>query len=447
MRMPAQIFAKRVISRFFRNSDGATTVVFGVSAIVMMATIGLAIDVARYYNMASKMQDAIDAAALTGAKLLGDDSQSDSDVKSVVLSNYTSAMTQAGVKYNQIAPLAITIDRDKSSVSAVSHVQVRSIFGPLINTPKMTDIVRDTNAVFQMNQIELAMVLDITGSMNDNNKLADMKVAATDVVDVLLDTAINEKSIRIAIAPYAASVNAGAYAATVSSTPPPTTTCTGFWFFGLGCKTTGGVDVDTCVIERQGAQASTDAAPVGVDQLPGVPSLPYGNYSCPQSTVVPLLGKSQAATLKSVINGYLASGSTAGHIGTAWGWYLLSPEWDDVFTGDSAPEPYGQASVTKSMIMMTDGLFNTSYLSGASTDIATQTEESYQQFRSLCDGAKGKGIVIYTVGFALSDARARSELESCASAPANFYDAQTGAQLKDAFKAIADKLNSLRVAS
>ncbi|MFN0219363.1 MAG: pilus assembly protein TadG-related protein [Hyphomicrobium sp.] len=433
-------------SAFLRDTAGATTLIFAVSTILLMATIGLAIDVGRYYNIASKMQDAIDAAALTGAKLLGDDSQSNDDITKIVRSNYNAAMMRAGVDFVETAPLNVTIDRDHSSVSAVSSVQVRSYFGPLINEPKMTKIVRDTNAVYEMNQIELSMVLDITGSMNVNNKLADLKVAATDIIDILHANAIHEKSVRIAIAPYSASVNAGALASVVSSTPT-TETCSGFWFFGSACKTSTGVDMDTCVIERQGGNAFSDAAPVGIDKLPSPPSLPYGNYSCPQATVVPLLGKSQSTMLKSIVSSYAASGSTAGHIGVAWGWYLLSPEWDDVFATESKPEPYGKDKVSKSIIMMTDGLFNTSYQTGGSTDANMQIEESYAQFRSLCDGIKAKGVTIYTVGFDLADARATAQLESCASTASNFYDAKTGAELKQAFKSIADKLNQLRVAS
>ena len=97
------------------------------------------------------------------------------------------------------------------------------------------------------------------------------------------------------------------------------------------------------------------------------------------------------------------------------------------------------------MIIMTDGIFNTSYLTG-STDPVTQANESYAQFDALCAAIKGKGIKIYTVGFDLSDARALSELQNCASGAAYFFDAKTGADLKAAFKAIAQKLNTLRVA-
>lgn len=159
-----------------------------------------------------------------------------------------------------------------------------------------------------------------------------------------------------------------------------------------------------------------------------------------------LQGKSQKDVVNSTIDSYTASGATAGHIGSAWGWYLLSPEWSSVL-GSSAPANYDDDEVEKHMIIMSDGEFNTSYLSGGATDPATQSNESYAQFKALCNGIKGKGITVYTVGFDLTSPRALSELESCASSPENFFDAKTGAQLKQSFETIAKKLNTLRLAS
>ncbi len=70
----------------------------------------------------------------------------------------------------------------------------------------------------------------------------------------------------------------------------------------------------------------------------------------------------------------------------------------------------------------------------------------YAQFDSLCANIKASGITVYTVGFDLNDVNALAHLETCASSADSFYDVKTGKQLKDAFKAIADRLGNLRVA-
>ena len=350
-------------------------------------------------------------------------------------------MSKAGVHATDLAAPTIRIDRVTNTVEVEGNARLPAmIAGMLANSN--SDVRRTSKVMFDMKKVELSMVLDITGSMNSNNKLADLKVAAKDVIDELYNGSISEDGVRIALAPYSASVNAGDLASAVTNVPSTTT-----WDWAgyrWQCKDTAGVDQDTCVVERQGANAATDAAPVGPDKLPNVASPAPANYFCPASTVLGLQGKSQKDVVKNTIDTYVAAGGTAGHIGTAWGWYLLSPEWAGVL-GSSAPKAYGQDDVNKSMIIMTDGIFNTSYLTG-STDPVTQANESYAQFDALCAAIKGKGIKIYTVGFDLSDARALSELQNCASGSSFFFDAKTGADLKAAFKAIAQKLNTLRVA-
>jgi len=392
----------------------------------------------------SRMQAALDAAALAGAKLLPDETVDDAMLMEIVTANFMASMAEVGVKANALQQPTVKIDRSNNTVEVIGAAQLPATLTPIVSAPDKVDLNLTSRVVFDVKRVELAMVLDITGSMAWNNKLADMKVAAKDVIDELYNTSLTEDGIRIALAPYSASVNAGDLAAVVTSAPA-TTSCQRYGY-QWRCTNQAGGEQDTCAIERQGSNAATDAAPVGADRLPNVPTKPYGNYVCPSATVLPLQTKSQRNTVKATIDSYEASGATAGHIGSAWGWYLLSPEWASVL-GASAPAPYSAKNVEKTMIIMSDGEFNTSYLSGGHTDAVTQSNESYNQFKALCDGIKGKHVTVFTVGFDLTNARALNELESCASSSSHFFDAKTGAQLKQAFKDIAKRLNTLRVAS
>lgn len=435
---------RALVSRFSDDTRGSISILFGLSCIVLFGLIGLALDSSRYYNYMSRLQAALDAAALAGAKVLPDETVNDAGLEEVIVANYMASMALTGVKANALPRPTIKIDRARNTVEITGTANLPATLSPIITSNGDVDISLTSRVVFDMKKVELAMVLDITGSMNSNNKLADMKAAAKDVVDELYNGSLSENGVRIALAPYSASVNAGALAPIVTDVPPATS-CRRVWH-SWQCTTAAGVDQDTCVIERKGPNAATDAAPVGSDRLPNVPTTPYGNYNCPAATVLPLQGKSEIDDVKETIDSYAASGATAGHIGSAWGWYLLSPEWSSVL-GASAPAPYEDDDVEKTIIIMSDGEFNTSYLSGGSTDPATQSNESYQQFQALCQGMKAKNLRVYTVGFDINNARALSELASCASSPENFFDAKTGAQLKQAFKDIAKKLNTLRVAS
>lgn len=434
------------VRKFNGDQGGSVAILFAVSIIALMLVAGLAIDSARFHNVSGRMQAALDAAVLAGAKLLSDETSTVADIENMTQAHFSAAIQTIGVNSSDIQPLTISVDRTASEVSANATAQMPSFFSRLAGIAPMTTINQTSKVVYSMQPIELSMVLDVTGSMNNNNKISDMKVAAKDVIDALYSTALSDSSVRIAVAPYSASVNAGGLASAVTNVPA-TTSCSTNWWSGTRCQTVAGVDADTCVVERQGLNAATDAAPVGADQLPNVPTTPYGNYTCPAATVIPLMGKSHVANIKGTIDSYVAGGATAGHIGTAWGWYMLSPEWAGVLPAASAPKPYSDKSVMKAMIIMTDGLFNTSYLSGGSTSPGQQMTESYAQFDALCDGIKSKDITIYTVGFDLSDPTALGELQKCASGAPNFFDAKTGADLKKAFKDIAEKLTTMRVAS
>ena len=431
-------------SRSFATDErGTVAVIFGLSIAFLLMIAGLAIDTARFHDVSSRMQAALDASTLAGAKLLADENSTIADIENMAQAHFDAAMQTIGVKTTSMSHLTVSVDRNTSSVSTSVAATLPSLFGKIANVAPLTIINQTSKVIYAMTPIELSMVLDITGSMNNNNKIADMKSAAKDVIDTLFKDALSDNSVRIAVAPYSASVNAGALAAAASAAPPSVIVCNAK---GKNCQDAGGVDVDSCVIERTGINAATDAGPFGADKLPNVPVTPYGNYTCPPSTVIPLTGKSEVATLKSTIDGYVAGGSTAGHIGTAWGWYLISPDWAGVLPPASAPKPYGDKTVMKSMIIMTDGLFNTSYINGGSTSAAQQMTESYAQFDALCAGIKAKDITVYTVGFDLSDPTALGELQNCASGANNFFDAKTGADLKKAFKEIADRLTTMRVA-
>src|SRR5262249_4910272 len=124
-----------------------------------------------------------------------------------------------------------------------------------------------------------------------------------------------------------------------------------------------GTDVfqsSTCVSERTGANAATDAAP-GAGQYLG---FNYASPSNPCDTgvgVIPLTTDTSA--LHTRINGLQAAGSTAAQVGVAWGWYTLSPTFG-LWTGSSAPAAYNQQRTQKIAVLMTDGAFNSAYCNG-----------------------------------------------------------------------------------
>lgn len=211
-----------------------------------------------------------------------------------------------------------------------------------------------------------------------------------------------------------------------------------------------------CVSERTGGEAYTDVAPG---------TAPVGRvYStgCNSEPILPLT--SVRSDLENRIGALKAAGNTAGQIGIGWGWYLVSPNFGSIFTGEGRPAPHDRSKTLKAVVLMTDGEFNAPYCQdvaantgGSSTSriYCTATNGSpFQQSVKLCEGMKAQNIVVYTVGFGLSTNRGKSGvdtaievMETCATnKDTHFFMANSGTDLRDAFKAIGRDITRLRIA-
>ena len=413
------------LARWRHDQQGSVAVIYGLMLSVMMLGLVTAVDYGRAATVSQKVALALDAAALAGAKLLDSDTASDADILAAAQAYFVASTSHLAVGNVGLGTMTASIDRAAGADTTHVTGQVTSLFGQSVGITTLP-IDRSATVVYKLRQVELAMALDITGSMAEVpvgdvlSKVESLKVAAGIVVDTLFDQAINERGVRIAIAPFSASVNAGSYTSLVAVTPT------------------------SCVVERSGINNATDATPAGADMLPTLDSL-GATGTCPTPAITPLSGRSRRANIKSAIQGFTPDGSTAGHIGTAWAWYMLSPAWSGIFTGSNQPAAYSDRNTSKNIVIMTDGLFNTSYLTGLAAGSAPATAESYTEFNALCANIKAQGINIYTIGFGLNDAAAATELQNCASSAGNFFAAANGAQLQSAFETIVTKLNALRV--
>lgn len=197
---------------------------------------------------------------------------------------------------------------------------------------------------------------------------------------------------------------------------------------------------------------------------------PDGNSlnSCITNEIVPLT--SVKDTLHDDTTGLVAAGSTAGHVGLAWGWYLLSHDFTaDLFASGSEsiaadPDVEGAEPVMKVLVLMTDGLFNTNYCNGvvaknadsvagsSSQRINCDGVNSTTQGTELCDDIADDGIIIYTVAFALYEITndtdretVRSMLANCATDDGGAYEATDGDDLLEAFRSIGRNISNLRL--
>ncbi len=215
------------------------------------------------------------------------------------------------------------------------------------------------------------------------------------------------------------------------------------------------LETSTCVSERTGAQAYTDASPGSARVGRNYPST-SGN-PCPSATILPL--SSNRSTLKSLISGLSVTGSTAGQIGMAWGWYAVSPNFNTLWPGSPAGA-YEPEDTLKAVIIMTDGEFNTLYNSGVIAQNAgagsggtgdkinqnATNGSPFTQGAALCNAMKAQGVIVYTVGFQISaGGNAANLLANCATSPAHAHLPTSGSDLSEAFAAIGRDISKLRI--
>jgi hypothetical protein len=347
-------------------------------------------------------------------------------------------------------------------------------------------------------------MLDVTGSMCDPcTKIDAAKSAAKDLIDIVVWDDQSQYTSRVALAPFAEAVNVGTDLAPLvrgtvtnnSQGSPQVLNCasmsntstqpTNKWIryprtTSGTCRDSGNNATPTntwqisskCVTERIGAEAYTDAPPstafvgkgyfgTNTDTSCGVAN----HTDAEVNAIFPL--SSDKTELKQRIDKLETAGSTAGHLGTAWAWYLLSPNWNYLFPSASAAGSYSDLSTLNSQglpklrkiaVLMTDGDYNINYCKGVeaknsdqSPDINCNSEnaKSQSQATSLCTALKaaqagGGKIEVYTVGFQVSSA-AKTFLTNCATDSSHYYDATTEDALKAAFRDIALKISTLRL--
>jgi Flp pilus assembly protein TadG len=227
--------------------------------------------------------------------------------------------------------------------------------------------------------------------------------------------------------------------------------CQKMWF-----KTTGGSEkvysASDCLVERYGADAENDAdpstSPLGINYT--------SNGSCTTTNYVTPL-TSNTTRLNTAIDDLDDGGSTAGQIGIAWAWYMLSPNFASVWDKEeeNKPESYEASELAKIAILMTDGEFNYATCKGVSSDSwgsgtsinCDPSKSPFQQAEAICAAMKKQDITIYTVGLQLDTSQYSDDfLLKCATSPAHAFLAADNEELKDAFSKIAVSISKLRIA-
>jgi len=450
---------------------GSIMPMFAILGVLLMVIAGAAVDYSRAVNNREKMAHALDAAALTLATKLSTSVMTDSEIDSLLSDAFAANIQTLGLDDVAIANLTHVVNPDIGLVDIATTVTVPTQFLSIggIGPDSLTVHVK-TEVNYSRFDVELALVLDVTGSMRSD--IDTLQEASTDLLDTLIPvgTASSDSKVRISIIPYSQGVNLGSNAATV----------------------TDGDASYSCVTERLGEAQYTDDP---YDYTPTDTSLVAsthfggGTSSCPGSSMSLLPLTNDRDDLEDKIDALDDGGGTAGQTGVAWGWYTLSPNWTNLWPAASAPGAYDDDELLKFAIIMTDG-DNNRYYDIEETETCTSThgsgkkskkskkgkkggkkddddeetcittydwteESEYQGYtnesstrqRALCEAMKDAGITVYGIYFGTNTSSAGAKnMSACATSESTFYQANSSSELISAFGNIAKKIQSIYLA-
>ncbi len=193
--------AARRLRGFGRSNDGGIAVQFAFLALpVAVLAFGM-VDVNRASVGKKDLQDALDAATLIAARSTAvTNGELDTVGDAALTGQLSGQLTDATL-------VSSTFSVNGSTVTGVAEIKLTPIVANLWLNTDMKVGAR-SEVVRSMNKLEVAMVLDTTGSMQ-GSKLANLKLAATDFVDQMAAAASRSTEtnpVKIGIVPFSSAV-------------------------------------------------------------------------------------------------------------------------------------------------------------------------------------------------------------------------------------------------
>ena len=200
----------RLFARFLSDQRGVFAVTFGLMAIVLVAMAGAVVDYIQVDQVRTRAQIALDAAALALQPQIY--TKSDDELKTTAQLLLSERMSDPHVT---AVVDAVNTDTEDGQLLLRAELTVPMAFVSLVGFDEMT-----THIISQVTRkklyVEVAMVLDNSGSMDDYSRMTNLKSAATCATNILFfgtchpnGTEHKSPNTKIGIVPFTTFVNVG----------------------------------------------------------------------------------------------------------------------------------------------------------------------------------------------------------------------------------------------
>jgi uncharacterized protein YegL len=409
-----------LLASFFRDKRANFAPIFGLALVPIMGFIGTAVDYSRGNAVKVAIQAALDA---TGLMLSKNATGLTPEQMTEKANNHFKALFNQPEAKNVAVTAVLSTPQAgsyKLDISATAQLDARflKVFGQ-----DHFNVGSSTQVVWGVKKLELALALDNTGSMANNNKMTELKKAAKSLLDTLKLAAKKEGDVKVSIIPFDTTVRIGRSFRNED-------------WIDFSVKGINKDDWEGCVIDRSYPNDGTDATPDGssAKKFPASQCGPDIVRALPLTDIWTGL-----TTLKDKVNDMQPNGNTNVTIGLTWGWHSLTNSVP--YQQAAAPQP----DLDKVIILLTDGDNTESWDNAANKSIVGAGAEALINARTqlACANVKAANIRIYTIRVINGNA---DLLRNCASSQNMYYDVQNASQLNGVFTSIAQNLANLRIA-
>jgi Flp pilus assembly protein TadG len=427
----------KTVYRFRTNDRGNTAVFFSLALIPLISLVGATLDYGRALSAQTAMQKAVDGTALTLVRRAAtlSDAQLAREGQQIFTTMFALDPSVSS------APVAVT--RTGKTIAVAASGAVKTSLMQVLGFSAVPVGAR-SEVAWGGKKIELSLVLDNTGSMNEvvngKRKLDFLKDASLDLLRKLNGAATNSDDIKVAVVPFDTHVrvdaDANRYAPWLRLDASDRLKWHGYIEDRGG--NARGSDYDTndeaadalrpeslypAVLDKRGGQ---DLA--GIQPLTSI----IGGYE----------------TLKSTVGAMRGIGCTNITIGAAWGMATLSQGVP--FTEAAKPS----SDLEKIMVVVTDGDNTQNRWDGDCRENTPASARIDARTEMACAAAKTNGVKVITIRLVEGN---KKLLRDCATTVSDltspfynngkplFYNVENPKDLEPAFRSIMDMILGTRV--